>query len=299
MNELFDKLILRIIFTFFICLTLYAYKYLHVLIYPATRNQILNKINPSKNSADTIFFFGRLIGLAILFSEFHFTLDGGIILALSDFFIKAVLIFIIYITSLYVIESITLYNFEYQDEINKKQSLPYAIIGLAHSLGSAFILKIVLDVTSGSLVMLVFLWLLALVLIGFATKTFPFISKLPFNLLLIQKNNAIAYSYFLFFIGWSMIIASALNNQLVEIKWYTIQVVLKILLSLIILPLFMKGIKFIFSLEDELDKKGPQGDISDINVGYGIYEGTTFFTSCFLTMVITGRVYFGTFYPSL
>jgi len=269
MNELFDKLILRIIFTFFVCLTLYAYKYLHVIIYPSTKGKILNRVNPSKNSADTIFFFGRLIGLALLFSEFHFTLDGGILLALSDFFIKAI------------------------------QSLPYAIIGLAHSLGAAFILKTVLDVTSGSLVMLIFLWLLSLVLIGFASKTFSFISKLPFNSLLIQKNNAIAYSYFLFFIGWSMIIASALNNQLLEIKWYTIQVILKILLSIIILPLFMKGIKLIFSIEDELDKKTNQNDIGDISVGYGIYEGTIFFTSCFLTMIITGRVYFGTFYPSL
>jgi hypothetical protein len=280
---------------------LYLYKYIHIIIFPSTKSQFLSKINPTKNSADTIFFFGRLIGLAILFSEFHFSLDAGILLALSDFVIKASLGFVIYLASLYVIESIVLYNFEYQDEIVKRKNMSYALIGLSHSIGTAFILKTVLDVASSSLVMLIFLWFFSLVLIGFATKTFTILSKLPFNLLLIQKSNSIAISYFCFFLGWSMIIASSLNNQLLELKWYAIQVILKILLSIIILPIFMKGIKIIFNLEDDFDKqKGDLSgkDLSQIDVGYGIYEGATFFTACFLTIVITGRVYFGTFYPT-
>ena len=266
MNELFDKLILRIIFTIFICFTLYIYKYIHAILYPSTKSQMFNQLTPSKNSADSIFFFGRLIGLGIIFSEFHFSLNDGILIALLDFIIKASLGFLVYLGSLYVIESIVLYSFEYQDEITKKKSTPYAIIGLAHSIGCAYVLKIILEVANNSLVMLVFLWLFSLVLIGFATKTFSLMSRLPFNLLLIQKNMAISISYFCFFLGWSMIIASSLNNQLLQLKWYTIQVILKILLSIIILPLFIKGIKLIFNLKEEYkpNKKGESKEMTQV-----------------------------------
>jgi hypothetical protein len=301
MNELFDKLILRVIFTLFICLTLYLYKYIHALLYPSTQSQLLKNVNPNKNSADSLFFFGRLIGLGILFSEFHFTLDNGILIALTDFLIKASVGFVIYLGSIYVVESIVLYSFEYHDEIIKRKSMPYALIGVGHSIGNAFILKIVLNIANNSLVMLVFLWLFSLVLVGFATKTYNMMSRLSFNALLIQKNMAVAISYFFFYLGWSMVIASALNNPLLQLKEYSIQVILKILLSIIILPIFIYGIKFIFNLhEGHYKDKGSDTikEVSAVDIGHGIYEGSIFFTACFLTSVITGRIYFSTFYPN-
>tara|TARA_Y100000780_G_scaffold232562_1_gene266485 strand:- start:206113 stop:206904 length:792 start_codon:yes stop_codon:yes gene_type:complete len=262
---------------------------------------MFRRFTPSKNSAETLHFFSRLIGIGIVFSEYHFSLDQGFGFAVMDFFIQAISGFVLYILSLYTIDSIVLYNFEYQDEVVKRRNSSYSLIGLAHALGVAMVLKVILNTSGTSLVMLIFLWLFALVLIGFATKTFPLMSKLSFNRLLIQKNMAIGISYFGFFMGWSLIIASSLNIALTEIRWFSVQAILKILLSLIILPVFMWGIRMIFFLEDDLQKLAKtegQQDNSNVEIGYGVYEGATFFTACFLTIVITGRIHFGDFYPT-
>ncbi|MEC7275585.1 MAG: hypothetical protein VXV96_04625 [Bdellovibrionota bacterium] len=301
MNELFDKLILRMVFALFLCLTLVLYRFVHHLIYPSNKGHIFSKFYPSKNSAESLHFFSRLLGIGIVFSEFHFDLDQGFLFAVIDFLIRAVVGFLVYLVSLYTVESIVLYNFDYHDEIVKRRNMPYALIGIAHALGVSFVLKVILAISGSSLIVLLFLWLFALVLIGFATKTFPVMSKLSFNRLLIQQNLAVAVSYFGFFVGWSLIIASSVNIPMEGIKWYTIQVILKILLSLIMLPIFIKGIKVIFNINDDfgkLVKEENQQDNSSVETGYGIHEGAVFFTACYFTIVITGKINFETFYPT-
>lgn len=302
MNEIFDKIILRIIFALFICIMLFIYRYLYHLIHPSAHGQIFHKFLPSKNSAESTHFFSRLIGIAIVFSEFHFNLNHGLSFAIFDFFIQALSGFIIFIVSLYTIDSIVLYNFEYQDEVIKRKNISFSIISLSHSLGISIILKTILTTSGTSLWMLIFLWFLSLVLIGFATKSFPIMSNLSFNRLLIQKNMALAFSYFGFFIGWSLVIASSLNFPISTIQSFGLQAILKLILSLLFLPLFIKGIKIIFYLEDDLHKKAKSESLqsnTNIELGYGIYEGATFLTAFYLSVVITGRIYFGEFYPSL
>lgn len=303
MNELFDKLILRFLFTAVLCLSIFLYKYAHGLLYPSARSQMFKKFFPSKNSGDTLHFFSRIVGFGIIFSQFHFNLDNGLTFAITDFFIRSTLIFTLYLGAIYIIESIVLYNFEYQDEILKRKNISYALIAFCHAIGIAHVLKIILKASGSSIVVLFFLWLFSMVLIGFACKTYSLMSKLSFNKLLIQKCLAVGSSYFGFFIGWTLIIGSALDHELDNIKWYTIQVVLKILLSLIILPIFINCLKWIFKLVDDFEevkkvsvKNGGQ-DYEPIDTGYGIYEGSLFLTSCFLTVVITGQIHFGTFYP--
>lgn len=301
MNELFDKLILQVLFTILICASLFFYKYAHGVFYPSTRQHFFKRFYPSKNSSDTLHFFSRIIGIGIIFSEFSFNLSTGISLAILDFFAKAIFGFFLYLISLYIVDSIVLYNFEYKDEVLKRKNNAYSLITLAQSIGVAFILKTILKTSETSLVMLIFLWLFSMVLIGFASKTFPLMSKMSFNRLLIQKSLPLSFSYLGFFWGWVLIITSALDHKLISIKWYAIQVILKILLSLIVLPIFTRGLKFIFRIHDEKDDKKNQELKDDVEInelGYGVYEGALFFTSCFLTIVITNRVFFGTFYPS-
>ncbi|MDC1175274.1 hypothetical protein OAT67_07750 [Bacteriovoracaceae bacterium] len=301
MNELFDKLILQILFTVLICASLIFYKYAHGIFYPSTRQHFLKRFYPTKNSSDTLHFFSRIIGIGIIFSEFSFNLSTGIGLAILDFFAKAIFGFFLYLISLYIIDSIVLFNFEYKDEVLKRKNNAYSVVTLAQSIGIAFILKTVLQTSGTSIVMLIFLWLFSMVLIGFASKTFPLMSKMSFNRQLIQKSIPLSFSYLGFFWGWVLIITSALDHKLINIKWYGIQVVLKILLSLIVLPIFTKGLKLIFRIYDEKDDKNAQDhsdEVDQIDLGYGVYEGSLFFTSCFLTIVITNRVFFGTFYPT-
>lgn len=301
MNELFDKLILRIVFALFLCLTLVLYRFAHNLIYPSNKSQLLSKFYPSKNSPESLHFFSRLIGIGIVFSEFSFDLEQGLLNGVIFFLIRACAGFIVYLVSLYTVESIVLYNFDYHDEVIKRKSMAFALIGMAHALGVSFVLKIILSISGMSLIVLLFLWLFALVLLGFATKTFPIMSKLSFNRLLIQRNIAVSVSYLGFFIGWSMVIASSLNIPMEGVKWYSIQVVLKILLSLIMLPIFIRGIKLIFNLHDDLSKlvkEEAQQDNTNVEIGYGIHEGAVFFTACFFTIVVTGKINFETFYPT-
>jgi uncharacterized membrane protein YjfL (UPF0719 family) len=299
MNELFDKLILRIVFTLFLCGILFIYKYAHGFLYPSSRTQIFKRFFPSKNSSDTIHLFSRLIGIGIIFSEFYFTMSDKFYLVLIDFFIHATLVSFIYLISVYIIESIVLYNFEYHDEIIKRKNISYAIISFANSTAVAFIIKNVSAVSKSSIVILFFLWLLAMVLLGFSTKTYSLISKLSFNRLLVQKNLAVGLSYLGFIWGWTFIISSSFNHELTDIKWYSIQVILKILLSLIIIPIFRSGLILIFKLQDDFTShmKDQNNEEGNAEIGYGIFEGAIFFTSCYLTTVITGNIHFGNFYP--
>lgn len=302
MNELFDKLILRIIFTIFICITVLLYKYAHIFLYPSSKHQLFKRFYPSKNSADTLHLFGRLIGIGLLYSEFYFYLSEGFGYALFDFFFQAVFIGFLYLVSIYIIESISLYNFEYSDEILKRKNHSYALVSFSHSISLAYVLKIILFVSHDSLVMLFFLWLFSMVILGFVTKTFPLLSKLQFNRLIVQKNMSLALSYLGFTWGWTIILASSLNRPIKDIKWYGISVLLNIVLAIIVLPIFKKGLSIIFNIQDDIafgQKNENSLDSLQGDYGYGLYEGAMFFTSCFLTIVTTGNIRFGDFYPTL
>lgn len=298
MNELFDKLILRIVFCLYIWLMLYVYRYVHAYLHPSSKQHFLKKLYPSKNGAETLHLIARLLGIGLIFSEFYFYISDGIVYALVDFFIQATAAILLYIASLYIVDSIILYNFEYQDEILKRKNMSYAVVSSTLTLGVAYILRTIVEVSNDSLIILFFLWLLAMVLLGFASKTYSIFSELPFNRLLIQKNIGLSLSYLGFFWGWVLIIANALNNEMTDIRWYGAQVILKILLSAIIFPVFKKGLSIVFQLG--LEKVRPNAgsdELVEIDVGIGVNEGGTFFTSCFLTTIITGQIHFGTFYP--
>jgi uncharacterized membrane protein YjfL (UPF0719 family) len=304
MTELFDKLIIRVIFTSFICVLLFAYKYAHLFLYPTLKPQIFKRVYPSKNSADSLHLFARILGIAFIFSDFYFYMSDGILFAILHFLIKALAAFVTYLLSIYILESIVLYNFEYHDEILKRKNFSYSIIGFAHTLGLAYIIKNVILISKDNIILLLFLWLFTIVLIGFATKTYQFFSQLPFNRLVIQKNLSIAFSYTGFFWGWCLIISSAINNEinnLNDIKWYIIKVILKLLLAIIIFPLFKKGITLIFNLQDDYLNENitKQKKITGPETGYGIFEGSTFLTSYFFTAIIIDNINFGTFYPVL
>ncbi len=298
MNELFDKLILRIVFSLYICLILYFYRYIHAYLHPSAKQHFLKKFHPSKNGPETLHLITRLLGLGLIYSEFYFYISDGILYALSDFFIQATIAALLYIGALYIMDSIILYNFEYQDEILKRKNMAYSLVSSTVTLGVAYIMRTIIHVSNDSIVIFFFLWLLGLVLLGFASKSYTIFSSLPFNRLLIQKNIGLSLSYLGFFWGWVIIISSALNHEVSDIRWYGAQVILKILLSLIVFPIFKRGLALVFQIGSKGLRAGTSSEeLSDIDVGIGINEGGSFFTSCLLTTIITGQIHFGTFYP--
>ncbi len=302
MNELFDKLIIRLIFSAFLLAIIFLYKYIHIFLYPAARSQVFKRVLPSKNSPETLHFFSRLIGPCIIYADFHLSLSNGPGANLIIFLIEAILAFSFYLMALYVIDSVVLYQFEYSDEILKRKNYTYSLVSLAHSLGIAWVIKTVFSITArspfrDSIITLTALFLLILASFGLLSKTYSLISKLSFHKNMSQKNLALGFSYLGFYWSISSMIGAALSHPLFDIKWYIIQFILKIILSAMVFPVFAKGLGLIFGMKNDLELKENQDALGPVP-GYGIYEGGLLFTAGLLTAIIVGQIRFGNYYPN-
>lgn len=294
MNEIFDKLLIRILFTIFICLALFLYKYAHLIFYPSNKKQILKKIYPSENYIDTLHIFSRLIGVALIFSTLEFNEYIGISISTIDFFVWSIIGFSFYLLSIYILESIIFYNFEYKDEVLKKKNPAYGVVSFANAICLALIIKAIFKESENSILILIILWLFAIVLFGFSARLFKYVCKLSFNSLMIQKNLGLGLAYSGFLFGNAIIIMSAFSHEHHNITSYMVQVILKTLLAALILPLFRSGLMAVFSIhENEYQGAGEEF----MHLGHGIYIGAIFLTSALLTSIIIGRIHFGTIYP--
>jgi uncharacterized membrane protein YjfL (UPF0719 family) len=298
MAEIFDRLVIRLLLAGFVCLMIYLYRYAHVIFYPTVKRQVLKKINPAENSADTLHLFSRLVGIAIIFSSITFNESSGFFLSLFHFAVWGTIAIALYLLSLYIIESIVFYNFDYTDEVLKRKNMSYAFISFCHAIVIAYLTRTVMIEAENSIVILIVLWLYMLVIAGFSVKYYTFISKLSFNRLMMQKNLSLCISYGGFALGAGFIIASCFDQDHYDITVYCIQVLLKTVLSLIIFPIFKKGLVRIFPIKfsDERSFEG-QAEVEMQNLGYGIYEGCIFISGAILTTMIVNRIQFGTIYP--
>jgi hypothetical protein len=115
---------------------------------------------------------------------------------------------------------------------------------------------------------------------------------------LIQKNLSLCFSYGGFSLGAGFVIASCFDQEHYDITVYCIQVLLKTVLSLIIFPLFKKGLVKIFPIRmGEQRLHEGQIDTEMQSLGYGFYEGSLFISGAILTTMIVNRIQFGTIYP--
>lgn len=293
MNEIFDKLLIRFLFTIFICIALILYKYGHTIFYPSKKKQVLKRIYPSENAVDTLHVFSRLIGVALIFSTLEFNEYIGIYISSFHFFIWSIIGFILYLASIWLMDSIIFYNFEYKDEVLKKKNMSYGVVSFTMSICLAYIIRTVFKESETSLIILFILWLFSMVLFGFSTKLYKFVSTLSFNSLMIQSNIGLGLSYSGFLMGNTIIITSAFSHEHHDITSYGIQVILKTLLGALIIPVFRTGIHYIFKIKTF--ESGPKEEADYL--GHGIYEGAVFLTCAFLTSIIIGQIHFGTIYP--
>lgn len=298
MNEIFDRLLIRILLTSFVCLCLYIYKFAHIFLYPSHKKQTLKLFYPSANPADTTHLYSRMIGIAIIYSSLGFNEGIGFMMSSFHFIVWGTLTSFIYLISLYIMESIVLSKFEYKDEVLKKGNMVYAVISLTHSLAIAIVLKSIVAHSENSMIILFILWLLSMVIMGFVSKYFSLVTKLSLNKLIIQKNLSLAFSYLGFTLGTGYLMAQCFDQGHFDITMYCIQVILKMLLCLIIFPLFNIGLKWIFKANITKVESGSSETEQDMQgYGYGIYEGCLFLTACLLTSLIVNKIQFGTIYP--
>jgi uncharacterized membrane protein YjfL (UPF0719 family) len=297
MNEIFDKLIIRFVFSFFICLVLYLYKYAHYIFYPQARKQFQSVFTPSTNTANSIHYFGRLIGIALIFSNLGFNETAGVMLSLINFLFWSFITISLYLASLYITESIFLYNFNYLDEVLKKKNISYSIITFANAICVSLLIKQVVLESEFSVILLLMFWLLAMVLYGVVGKLFRFISPLSLNKLIIQKNLAIAISYSGFLFGATTLIMAAFEQNHIDVKRYGVQVLLSIILSLLIYPIFILGFRKAFNIQDDLMLKSHENEVPLPEIGYGVYEAAMYQAAGLLTSIIVGHVELGIIYP--
>lgn len=298
MAEIFDRLVIRLLLAGFVCLMIYLYRYAHVIFYPSVKRQVLKKIHPAENPADTLHLFSRLIGIAIIFSSITFNEASGFFLSIFHFTVWGTIAIILYLLSLFIVESIVFYNFDYTDEILKRKNMSYAVISFCHAIVIAYLTRTVMMEAENSLIILLVLWLYMLVIVGFSVKYFTFISRLSFNRLVLQKNLSLCFSYGGFSLGAGLIIASCFDQEHYDITVYCIQVLLKTLLSLIIFPIFKKGLVKIFPVKVGQERSHESHIENDRqSLGYGFYEGALFISGAILTTMIVNRIQFGTIYP--
>lgn len=298
MAEIFDRLIIRLLLAAFVCLMMYVYRYAHVIFYPSVKRQVLKRINPAENPADSLHLFARLIGIALIFSSVSFNETSGFFLSIFHFAVWGMIAIVLYLLSLYIVESIVFYNFDYTDEILKRKNMSYAVISFCHSVVIAFLTRTVMSEAENSLIILLVLWLYMLVIVGISVKYYTLISRLTFNRLLIQKNLSLCFSYGGFVLGAGIIIASCFDQEHYDITIYCIQVLLKTILSLIIFPIFKKGLFYIFPIKlGETGGHESQIESDRQSYGYGFYEGAVFIAGAILTTMIVNRIQFGTIYP--
>jgi uncharacterized membrane protein YjfL (UPF0719 family) len=298
MAEIFDRLVIRLLLALFVCFMIFMYRYAHVLLYPSVKRQVLKRIRPAENPADALHLFSRLVGISIIFSSITFNETSGFFLSVFHFAVWGTIAIVLYLLSLYIMESIVFYNFDYTDEILKRKNMSYALISFCHAIVIAYLTKTVMVEAENSLIILLVLWLYMLVIVGFSVKYYTFISRLTFNRLLIQKNLSLCFSYGGFTLGAGLIIASCFEQEHYDITVYCIQVLLKTILSLIIFPIFKRGLVKIFPVKLG-DERGHANQIeTDMeSLGYGFFEGCVFISGAILTTMIVNRIQFGTIYP--
>lgn len=298
MLETIDKAIVRLIYIILMFSMIYLYRFAHSFFYPSIGNQLLKRIFPSKNSVSSLHFFSHIVGLGIMYSGFQIFLGQGLLLGILDFIVLTLVAFTSYLASLYIMNSIVLYNFEYNDEVIKRQNYSYSIISSTHALTVAFIIKTVLIKSEHSVVLFIFLWLLSMVLLGLSSKFFENIFKLGLNKLIVQKNLAVAFTFMGMTLGNGLIISTCLSSQLVDLKSYALEFTIKLVLSFIMTPLIRSGLILIFKLQEDFQTEQKDNHAIVPETGYGIFQGCLYFTTCLITTVIIGDISYESLFPT-
>ncbi len=298
MEEILDRFILRILFVAFTCLLLFFYRYAHYIFYPTGKRQLKKIFDPLTNPSNTLHYLSRVLGITLIFSGLEFNYFYSLPVGILNMLIMATVTIALYLSSIYLTESIILYKFDYSDEILKRENFSYSVINLAMNISLALLIKQIVSEAENSLVILSLLWLYAMVIFGFTTKLFPFYSIFNFNQQLIQKNMGLALSYAGFLIGNTLILILAFDQDHYDIRSYSIRILLKILLSSILIPVFVKVLYKIFSIKQKKVYKREGHKISHENsVGMGLVEGVLYLSAAVLTSMIVYKINLSTIIP--
>lgn len=213
MSEIFDQLLIRIIFTLYLCLGFFLFKYSHFLISAFHRKKLSKKINPNLNTTYSLDIFSRIMGLAIVFSPLEFNEYIGMSYSTTHFFIWSSIGILSYLGSLMVTNFVIFQKYQFVEEVEKKKNTAFGCISCANSISVAFMIRHILMSTHYSFFKFTLSWVIVTLLYCAVTRLFQLYSQNSFNTLMIQKNTGLALGYAGFLICHALIISSSLISE--------------------------------------------------------------------------------------
>lgn len=297
MNDLLDRLTIQFLYLIFVLILCVVFYYLYSFIYSNQYKMVLKKFYPSKNSAHTIHLFSRIFSLLYVLGSFQIFIQKDIILSSISFIFYVLIFFILYGVSLYVFDSITLYNFEFDVEIFNRKNLSYAVISGANAISVGFLIKHIGLISFHTIINTIFLWLLSMVLVGSSIKLFPYIFRQSINRHIVQKNLSIAITYLGFITGNTFITLSAFPNKRMTFEYYSLYVFNSLLILILMTSLIYWGLKKVFRVYEDYVGDLVEETHKEPEVGHGIHNAILYFCSSYLAIIITTKINFGTFYP--
>lgn len=297
MTSILDEIIIRISFVILLVIALVIYKYAHYIFYPIASKQVKGIFFVRDNTAQSMHFFSRLVGISLLFSSLNFSHSRDLLISMLHFMLWGGVLSVTYLVTVYIVESIIFYNFDFHHEIIKKKNHSYAVISSILALCSAFTLKEILNYSDSSLKIFFIIWLFSMVIWGILLKLYPLVSKLNFNNQVNNKNVGIILSFGGYAITTALIVQSSLSTISGKIIPFLMLILIKLLLAMILFPIFQFLIKWIFRLSEATTQEETK-PTSLSYLGYATYEGASFLIAGLLISILVGKIILFSYLPS-
>lgn len=281
MKHIVDTFLIKIVFLFVIVSFLYLYKKIHLLLIPKDLRSLHENFTPEKNYADTLLICSRLISIGIVLSPLTINFYSDLFLNLLHFISWSIISTCTYAASLYVIEGIILYPFEYAEEIHNKKNIAYTIISSTLSLACAFLIRSAVIATSFNFLLVAITYLLLLVIFITLLKMYPFISVFNLKESLKTRDLSAALSFSGYIIGIIILCITAQENPLGNYQHQLLQITTQIILAVLLFPIFKFGINKVFKI-----KRSDAFLTEEKRLGYGISEGAIFCLSSLFTSIL-------------
>lgn len=285
MEEIFDQLLTKIMFSTLLLIMLIAYRFLHLLLYPHAKKQVMSLYNPFENLSDSIHYFARIIGICIVFTSFEVHLFENIIMGIFHFIFWVLVDIIFYLLALYILELIILHAFQYQQEILKRKNLSFSIVNAAIALCLAVLFRNIVSIADYSIPFMIILWLFLMVVFGLLAKQYHLVSRFSFSKSILSQDYGVVISYVGFLFSTTLIIYYSFSQNQKSVGNFIISTLTHLLLCGILLPIFFYGVQKVFLSTQKMVIPIFDKD-KNSQLSLGLTEAMLFIAAALLTVVV-------------
>ncbi len=284
MEENLDNLSIKLLMSCLVIAMIFLYRIMHNFVYPTGKKNYIRIFTSQTNPADAIHFYARIIGSSILIFPLVISFHDDFLSIGVHLLTWSIINFSLFLGSLYFLENSILNNFDFRNEILKKENYAYAIVSASLSLCFALSISFVVKNADFSIPIVTILWFLSLIFIGINSKIYSSLTRFQFTKDILSKNLGTAISFSGFIFGTTLILFMCFNQEYVEFSDYFIQITSDLALCLIFLPIFYLALRLIYLKNNNFTLMLYVKDASfNLHLGAGLTEATLFITSSILT----------------